>query len=282
MTKRWRMGVLAMIGTMTIPATALAGGPSPDPEAAAPSAPVEYAPGDRTFYEAPNPIPAGEHGDLVRWQVIESSFTHRYRIMYLSETVAGTPTVVTGLVEAPEDLAPFGGWNLLLFGHGTTGLADICSPSMAIDDDAADGDYAQEFESIGNATSDGLGRCRDRLRGPRRPGLASDARRRERRSQHARRRTAPPASSPASTSATRRRSPASPRAAMPPCGRRSWPPSGRRSNRSSAPSSGRRRANLLPWRRGRHPNRSSAPSPWGSSPARQPSIRRRWPVSARS
>ena len=78
----------------------------------------------------PDPIPAGEHGDLVRWQVVESSFTHRYRIMYLSETVSGAPTVVTALVEAPEDIAPFGGWKLLLYGHGTTGLADICSPSM--------------------------------------------------------------------------------------------------------------------------------------------------------
>jgi acetyl esterase/lipase len=155
MTKRWRLAVLAMVGTVALPATALAGGPSADPESAAPTGPVEFAPGDRAFYTAPNPIPAGEHGDLVRWQVIESSFTHRYRIMYLSETVAGAPTVVTALVEAPEDIAPFGGWKLLLHGHGTTGLADICAPSVVIDDDAAVGDYAAEFESIGNATNEG-------------------------------------------------------------------------------------------------------------------------------
>jgi acetyl esterase/lipase len=91
----------------------------------------------------------------VRWQVIESSFTHRYRIMYLSQTVAGAPTVVTALVEAPDDIAPFGGWKLLLHGHGSTGLADICAPSVVIDDDAAVGDYAAEFESIGHATDEG-------------------------------------------------------------------------------------------------------------------------------
>jgi acetyl esterase/lipase len=124
--------------------------------AAAPSAgPIEYAPDDRTFYGVPDPIPAGEHGDLVRWQVVESSFTHRYRIMYRSDTVSGAPTVVTALIEAPEDIAPFGGWNLLLYGHGTTGLADICAPSTVVDGDFADGDFANEFESIGNATNEG-------------------------------------------------------------------------------------------------------------------------------
>src|SRR5262245_41464448 len=123
--------------------------------AAPPAGPVEYATGDRTFYEVPDPIPAGEHGDLIRWQVVEASFTHRYRIMYLSETIAGAPTVVTALVEAPDDIAPFGGWKLLLYGHGTTGLADICAPSMAVDGDLADGDFANEFESIGNATNEG-------------------------------------------------------------------------------------------------------------------------------
>jgi acetyl esterase/lipase len=146
------LGVLAVLGTMALAAEAAATAPSTSGPG---SAPVEYAPGDRTFYEEPDPIPAGAHGDLVRWQVIESSFTHRYRIMYLSETVAGTQTVVTALVEAPEDIAPFGGWRVLLYGHGTTGLADVCSPSMSLDSDVADGDFAAEFESIGNATTDG-------------------------------------------------------------------------------------------------------------------------------
>ena len=63
--------------------------------------------------------------------------------------------MVTALVEVPDDIAPFGGWKLLLHGHGTTGLADICSPSVVIDDDAAVGDYAAEFESVGHATNEG-------------------------------------------------------------------------------------------------------------------------------
>jgi predicted esterase len=141
---------LALLGA-TVPAV---GASSMGRAAAQPSAgPVEYAPGDTAFYDVPDPIPAGEHGDLVRWQVVEASFTHRYRIMYLSETVAGTPTLVTALVEAPDDIAPFGGWKLLLYGHGSTGLADVCSPSMAVDG-LVEGDFAGEFESIGNATNE--------------------------------------------------------------------------------------------------------------------------------
>jgi pimeloyl-ACP methyl ester carboxylesterase len=75
--------------------------------------------------------------------------------MYLSETISGSPTVVTALVEAPEDIAPFGGWKLLLYGHGSTGLADICSPSVVVDGVIAEGDFAGDFESIGNATNEG-------------------------------------------------------------------------------------------------------------------------------
>ena len=67
------------------------------------SPPQEFAPGDPAFYDVPEPLPSGAHGDLVRWQVIDSPFSLRYRMMYLSETVAGEPTLVTALVDAPDD-----------------------------------------------------------------------------------------------------------------------------------------------------------------------------------
>jgi dienelactone hydrolase len=117
--------------------------------------PVEYAIGDQAFYTAPNPIPAGEHGDLVRWQAIETSFGQSYRIMYLSQTVAGAPTVVTGLVAVSDDPPPFGGYPMLLYGHGTTGLADVCAPSVVIGDPANDAPYDSEFDALSHATSDG-------------------------------------------------------------------------------------------------------------------------------
>jgi hypothetical protein len=100
----------------------------PDPQPAradvAPAPPEEFAPGDAAFFELPFPMPAGAHGDLIRWQPVDTSFHLTYRIMYLSETVSGAPTVVTGLVSAPDDAAPFGGSPLLFHGHGGLGLAD--------------------------------------------------------------------------------------------------------------------------------------------------------------
>ena len=146
---RRRLGGLVLLGACALPGAAIAAAPT-SPETATPALPQEFASGDPAFYEVPNPIPAGEHGDLVRWQVVASSFTNRYRIMYLSETVAGAPTVVTGLVEAPDDLAPFGGWRLLLYGHSATGFGDHCAPSSAIDDPSVDLDGADEFERFGS------------------------------------------------------------------------------------------------------------------------------------
>ena len=154
MRKRRTFGVLAIVGAVAIPATAHATELTSVDVGATLPGPVEYAQDDPTFYEAPNPIPAGEHGDLVRWQVLESSFDRLYRIMYLSQTVAGAPTVVTGLVSVPDDIAPFGGFRKLLYGHGTTGMADSCAPSMAIDNDSAYGDYDGEFHSVSGTAGD--------------------------------------------------------------------------------------------------------------------------------
>ncbi|HET9548044.1 MAG TPA: lipase family protein [Desertimonas sp.] len=154
MRKRRTFGVLAIVGAVAIPATAHATELTSADTGAALPGPVEYSQDDPTFYEAPNPIPAGEHGDLVRWQVLESSFDRLYRIMYLSQTVAGAPTVVTGLVSVPDDIAPFGGFRKLLYGHGTTGMADSCAPSMAIDNDSAYGDYDGEFHSVSGTAGD--------------------------------------------------------------------------------------------------------------------------------
>jgi fermentation-respiration switch protein FrsA (DUF1100 family) len=100
-------------------------------------------------------MPAGEHGDLLRWQALDATFSRRYRIMYLSETVAGTPTAVTGLVELPDDRPPFGGFKALLYGHGSTGLDDPCSPSVAVDDETGNTEYADEFDSMSTAINDG-------------------------------------------------------------------------------------------------------------------------------
>lgn len=49
--------------------------------------------------------------------------------MYLSESVAGEPIVVTGVASVPDAPAPDEGRNLITLGHGTAGLGDSCAPS---------------------------------------------------------------------------------------------------------------------------------------------------------
>jgi len=109
-------------------------------EAAAPSssstapvraaAPEEVA-GEEALYAVPEPIPAGEHGDLLRYQPVETDLVdaRAYRVMYLSESLAGDPIVVTGTVVVPTAPAPPDGRPVLAVAHGTTGIADECAPS---------------------------------------------------------------------------------------------------------------------------------------------------------
>jgi hypothetical protein len=105
---------------------------APTTTAPAASGPEEVAP-EEEFYAVPDPLPAGEHGDLLRFQRVDHDVdgVDAYRIMYLSESLAGDPVAVTGTVLAPLGPAPDGGWPVIAHSHGTTGLADECAPSRS-------------------------------------------------------------------------------------------------------------------------------------------------------
>jgi hypothetical protein len=92
--------------------------------------PAELAEGD-DLYAVPDPLPEGEHGDLLRYQSIDEDIdgVAAYRIMYLSESLQGEPIAVTGTALVPEAEALDGGWPVIAHSHGTTGLADQCAPS---------------------------------------------------------------------------------------------------------------------------------------------------------
>lgn len=57
----------------------------------------------------------------------------RYLITYRSRGAHGEPIVASGYVLLPKGQPPEGGWPVLAWAHGTTGVADTCAPS---------GDYA--------------------------------------------------------------------------------------------------------------------------------------------
>ncbi|HEX6238976.1 MAG TPA: lipase family protein [Acidimicrobiales bacterium] len=87
------------------------------------------------FYEVPDPLPEGGPGTLIRYEPVDTGAGDEgpatFRMMYLSESVAGDPIAVTGLAAIPDGDAPPGGRPTLTISHGTTGIADECAPSRS-------------------------------------------------------------------------------------------------------------------------------------------------------
>lgn len=52
-----------------------------------------------------------------------------HRITYPSTALNGSRIRVTGLVYTPKGKPPAGGWPVIAWAHGTTGIADVCAPS---------------------------------------------------------------------------------------------------------------------------------------------------------
>lgn len=84
------------------------------------------------FYGAPDPIPDAEPGTLLRSEPIETTEIpgSAQLVMYASESLQGEPIVVTGVVAVPDTPAPEGGYPVVAWAHGTTGIADECAPSL--------------------------------------------------------------------------------------------------------------------------------------------------------
>jgi len=82
-------------------------------------------------------VPAGEPGEVLAVQELDPGdlpASRLLRVLYRSESIAGEPIAVSGVIAVPEGDAPDGGRPILSWAHGTTGLADVCAPSL----DAAD------------------------------------------------------------------------------------------------------------------------------------------------
>lgn len=82
------------------------------------------------FYEVPDDLPAGEPGQLIRTMPVDAPDGQTgLRIMYHSTDAEDEDRAATGLVFWPGGDAPDGGWPVLAWTHGTTGLASSCAPS---------------------------------------------------------------------------------------------------------------------------------------------------------
>jgi len=104
--------------------------------AAPAAATVPSGPSGDAFYSPPAPLPAGTHGaPLYARTVSPSSPTavpgaaRTTLVLYRSTAVRGGATAVSGLVSVPKGKAPKGGWPVVTYAHGTSGIPDACAPS---------------------------------------------------------------------------------------------------------------------------------------------------------
>ena len=97
------------------------------------AATVTKGPKGLKFYKPPKNIP-GRHGTLiwarnatgvVRLQDARST----QLVLYSSRTPQGAKDAISGSVSVPKGKPPKGGWPVITWAHGTTGVADICAPS---------------------------------------------------------------------------------------------------------------------------------------------------------
>lgn len=70
---------------------------------------------------------AGGHGSVI-WSR-PAGAARSTLVLYRSRSLRGAPVAVSGVVTVPAGRAPKGGWPVISWAHGTTGLADGCAPS---------------------------------------------------------------------------------------------------------------------------------------------------------
>ncbi|MFC9790530.1 lipase family protein [Rhodococcus sp. NPDC127528] len=74
-----------------------------------------------------------------------------YRLVYWTEGPTGTPARSAGAVYLPKGVAPVGGWPVVSWAHGTTGVGDDCAPSSRYDVTALTRDYVSAWLAQGYA-----------------------------------------------------------------------------------------------------------------------------------
>jgi hypothetical protein len=87
------------------------------------------------FYDAPQPLPAGKPGDLIRSESFDDYdlplSVNVVRILYHSRSASGQDVAASGVVLFPaEKKAPSGGWPVMAWAHSITGVARSCAPSL--------------------------------------------------------------------------------------------------------------------------------------------------------
>ncbi|MFI9722133.1 alpha/beta hydrolase family protein [Streptomyces sp. NPDC052396] len=143
-------GILAAGTALAVAAAAAACAPdraqSADrPDAALPAVRVT----DHT-YEVPQPLAPAAPGSLIaaseKGPAPQLGDARRWTVLYHSATSRGADTAVSGTLLLPNGTPPTGGWPVVSWAHGTTGVADKCAPSHTAN--LGYNAYAQELRAL--------------------------------------------------------------------------------------------------------------------------------------
>lgn len=129
------------------------------------------APQGEGFYEpTPQQVSDGEHGTLIWSRSTVSGPTiggSTHLVLYRSTSAKGETVPVSGVVSVPAGEPPEGGWPVVSWGHGTTGMADRCAPSRTMVDpqtgvytasmDAVTADLVDDGYAVVRTDYEGLG-----------------------------------------------------------------------------------------------------------------------------
>ena len=100
--------------------------------------PFAEGPAGVEFYAPPSPLPKGPRGSVIWARGFEGtmalpSAAQNTLVLYRSLDAAGRIVAVSGTVALPKGTPPRGGWPVVTWTHGTTGLAPICAPSRDVE-----------------------------------------------------------------------------------------------------------------------------------------------------
>jgi len=87
------------------------------------------------FYQTDAAVARGEPGTLIRAEEFTGydlpADVHSTRILYRSRSESDHEVVASAVVIVPTRAAPPGGWPVVVWAHGVTGVAQKCAPSLS-------------------------------------------------------------------------------------------------------------------------------------------------------
>jgi alpha-beta hydrolase superfamily lysophospholipase len=90
-----------------------------------------------SFYDPPASLDGRMPGELIRSAPFDGyslpAGAHAVRLLYVSRALDGSPVATSGVVLIPAGEPPRGGWPVIAWAHGTSGVARMCAPSLMKD-----------------------------------------------------------------------------------------------------------------------------------------------------